>query len=71
MEQAARASAVAAQHVAHCTGQLQAKELCRESQFRNKKIKEAVYIKYNSNINKRNGVAVTPRKSGARTNAHM
>ncbi|KFD64505.1 hypothetical protein M514_23352 [Trichuris suis] len=56
MEQAAQTSAVA-QHAAECTGQLQAKVLCRERQFMTRKIKEALYIKYNSNINRDNGTA--------------
>ncbi|KFD64506.1 hypothetical protein M514_11575 [Trichuris suis] len=58
MEQAAQTSAVA-QHAAECTGQLQAKVLCRERQFMTRKIKEALYIKYNSNINRDNGTAVS------------
>ncbi|KFD60573.1 hypothetical protein M514_12602 [Trichuris suis] len=51
MEHAAQTSAVA-QHAAQCTGQLQAKVLCKEGQFMIQKIKEALYIKYNSNINR-------------------
>ncbi|KFD47468.1 hypothetical protein M514_11629 [Trichuris suis] len=57
-EQATQTSAVA-QHAAQCTGQMQAKVLCRESRFMIRKIKEALYIKHNSNINRDHGTAVS------------
>ncbi|KFD47466.1 hypothetical protein M514_11627 [Trichuris suis] len=58
MEQATQTSAVA-QHAAQYTGQMQAKVLCRESRFMIRKIKEALYIKHNSNINRDHGTAVS------------
>ncbi|KFD51714.1 hypothetical protein M513_07410 [Trichuris suis] len=44
---------------AHCEGRLHPTVLCRESQFMIRKIKEALYIKHNSNINRDNGTAVS------------
>ncbi|KFD49626.1 hypothetical protein M514_09458 [Trichuris suis] len=57
MEQAIQTSAVA-QHATQCTGQLRAKVLCKERQFMIRKIKEALYIKFNLNINRDSGIAV-------------
>ncbi|KFD54694.1 hypothetical protein M514_04394 [Trichuris suis] len=58
MEQAIQTSAVA-QHATQCTGQLRAKVLCKERQFMIRKIKEALYIRFNSNINRDSGIAVS------------
>ncbi|KFD66276.1 hypothetical protein M514_21563 [Trichuris suis] len=58
MEQAIQTSAVA-QHATQCTGQLRAEVLCKERQFMIRKIKEALYIKFNSNINRDSGIAIS------------
>ncbi|KFD61356.1 hypothetical protein M514_26489 [Trichuris suis] len=57
MKHAIQTSAVA-QHATQCTGQLRAKVLCKERQFMIRKVKEALYIKFNSNINRDSGIAV-------------
>ncbi|KFD63510.1 hypothetical protein M514_24319 [Trichuris suis] len=51
MEKALKASAVA-EHIALCNNSFQAQTLCYESNLRLRKIKEALYIRYNTTFNR-------------------
>ncbi|KFD54785.1 hypothetical protein M513_04485, partial [Trichuris suis] len=58
MERALAASAVA-KHAAHCSGSLQSRVLCREPHLSIRRIKEALYIQHNENINRDKGVEIS------------
>ncbi|KFD44854.1 hypothetical protein M514_27850 [Trichuris suis] len=51
MEEALKSSA-AAEHIAQCINSVQAQTLCCESSLRLRKIKEALYIRYNMTFNR-------------------
>ncbi|KFD59960.1 hypothetical protein M514_27857 [Trichuris suis] len=58
MERALAASAIA-EHAAHCSGSLQGRVLCKESHLPLRRIKEALFIRHNTNINQDNGVDIS------------
>ncbi|KFD46760.1 hypothetical protein M513_12341 [Trichuris suis] len=58
MERALAASAIA-EHAAHCSGSLQGRVLCKESHLPLRRIKEALFIRHNTNINRDNGVDIS------------
>uniref|UniRef100_A0A5S6QS56 Reverse transcriptase domain-containing protein n=1 Tax=Trichuris muris TaxID=70415 RepID=A0A5S6QS56_TRIMR len=57
MTQCMMASAVA-EHAATCSSRLQPEVLCVENQLRARKVKEALYIRYNTTINRDKGVEI-------------
>ncbi|KFD51149.1 hypothetical protein M514_07913 [Trichuris suis] len=58
MAKAIKAS-VLVEHASQCSLDPRPKIICRESLFHPRRIKEALYIKSNSTINRDNGVAVS------------
>uniref|UniRef100_A0A5S6Q2U1 Reverse transcriptase domain-containing protein n=1 Tax=Trichuris muris TaxID=70415 RepID=A0A5S6Q2U1_TRIMR len=59
MDDAIKASAVV-EHSSQCSGDLQARTICRESRFRVRKIKEAFFIRHNTcEINRDKGVEIS------------
>ncbi|KFD46798.1 hypothetical protein M513_12326 [Trichuris suis] len=58
MANAIKASVVV-EHASQCSLDQRPKIICRESLFHLRRIKEALYIKSNSTINRDNGVAVS------------
>ncbi|KFD51319.1 hypothetical protein M513_07724 [Trichuris suis] len=59
MNKASDQSCVVVEHASHCSLDPRPKVVCRESQFHLRCIKEVLYIKSNSTINRKNGVAAS------------
>ncbi|KFD59766.1 hypothetical protein M514_28052 [Trichuris suis] len=58
MAEAVKVSVVV-EHASHCSLDPRLKIICRESLFHLRRIKEVLYIKRNSTINRDNGVAIS------------